>query len=148
MPSTIDAQELYRQLTDKTLTTLGLWAEANERVLRELVEFNAGTAKEGVRLYAELSRTAIDTVGEAQASLLRWQERWTRTLGDPMAWYQKTLAEGVNDAQQALRRFEESVQVVTRGVERVQASAEHVSKSVQDTVTATATKVKEQYATR
>src|SRR3990172_3305107 len=45
------AQELFGQVTGKAVETMTVWADANQRVLREVVELGAATAKEGVRLF-------------------------------------------------------------------------------------------------
>src|SRR5713101_8219676 len=53
------AQEFLGQITGKAVETMTVWADANQRVLREMVEFGATSAKEGVRLYAELQQKAL-----------------------------------------------------------------------------------------
>src|SRR3972149_4968373 len=53
------AQEVLGQVTGKTAATLTVWADANQRVLREVVELGAVTAKESVRRFSELKPTAI-----------------------------------------------------------------------------------------
>src|SRR3981189_2521097 len=50
------ARELLGQLSGKAVETATVWADANQRVLLELVDFSAATAKEGVTLYAELQK--------------------------------------------------------------------------------------------
>src|SRR2546427_5748258 len=65
------AQELLGQITGKAVETMTVWADANQRVLRELVEFGATSAKEGVRLYAELQQSAIEALRDSQAAALR-----------------------------------------------------------------------------
>jgi hypothetical protein len=55
-------QELLGQLGGKAVETMTVWADAHQRMLRELVEFSAATAKEGVRLYAEIQQGAIETL--------------------------------------------------------------------------------------
>jgi hypothetical protein len=148
MEKATTAQELYGQLTDKTLETMSLWADANQRMFRDLVEFGAGTAREGARCYAELSRAGIDAMREGQAALARWQATWAEAGSNPAAWCEKVVTESVSGAEQAFRRLEESAQAVTRTMERVQASAEQAGKAMQETVTATVAKVKEQYTSR
>src|SRR3989442_7898458 len=64
------AQELLGQITGKAVETMTVWADANQRVLRELVEFGATSAKEGVRLYAELQQSAIEALRDSQAAAL------------------------------------------------------------------------------
>ena len=76
-------QELLGQVSGKAVETMTVWADANQHVLRELVEFGAASAKESVRLYAELQQSAIEVLKDSQAALLRWQSAWQR--GNPWA---------------------------------------------------------------
>jgi hypothetical protein len=145
MENATTIQELYRQFAGKTMDTMSLWAEANQLVLRDLVELGTSAAKESVKLHSELSRTAIEAMRDGQAASLRWQSSWAEFSADPAGWYQKALAEGLTGAQQALRRFEEGAQALTRTADRVQAKAEQTGRTTQETVTATAAKVKEKY---
>jgi len=100
------AQEVFNEATSKALETMTFWAEANQRVMHELVELSAGTAKESIRLYAELQQGAIDAIREGQAAAIRWQAGWQEAPKDPVQWYQKTLAEGVDGAQKWFRMME------------------------------------------
>jgi nucleotidyltransferase/DNA polymerase involved in DNA repair len=140
------AQEMYGQFAGKAIETMTVWAEINQRVLGDLVELGAGTAKEGMRLYSELSRNAIEAVKEGQATALRWQASLSEASCDPAAWYQKTLAESVSGAQQAFRRVEENAQVLTRAAERLQATAEQAGKGMQESLAGAVSKMKEIYA--
>ena len=66
--ATKKAQEMFTQGSGKAVETMTLWADANQRVLRELAELSAATAQEGVRLYAELQQSGLDALREAQAA--------------------------------------------------------------------------------
>jgi hypothetical protein len=114
------AQEMWAQFTSKTLETMTVWADANQRVMKEWVEFTSGAAKEGLRLYGELQTKAIDGV--------------------------KSLSEGAYGPQMAFQIAGENVQVLTRTAERVQATAEQAGKGIQTTLTDAVTKTKEIYA--
>lgn len=122
-------KELYTQVTGKTVETLTAWAEAQQRVLREITEFTAGTAREGLRAVAELQQNALKAVTAAPAAGFPWQ---------PTAWQ-----EGY---QKAFRLFEENVQLMSRVAERVQASAEQAGKGIQEAFTAIAEKTKAAYS--
>ena len=139
-------QEVFNQATGKALETVTLWAEANQRVLRELVELSAGTAKEGVRRYAELQQSAIEALRNGQTAALRWQATWQQSTSYPVQWYQKTLAESVDGAQKVFRLIEGNAQAVTRSAERLQASAEQAGKGIQETFSTVVTKLKETYS--
>ena len=111
---------MFTQVSGKTVETMTVWADANQRVLRELAELSAATAKEGVRLYAELQQSGIEALREAQATALRWQSTWQEAPKDPMAWYQRALTDGVEARRSAFRILEGNAQAVTRSAERLQ----------------------------
>ncbi|HSF05851.1 MAG TPA: hypothetical protein VLG10_08685 [Methylomirabilota bacterium] len=113
MQDATKTQELFGQLAGKTIDVLTVWAEANQRLLRELVELGTGAAREGVRVYAELSRSAVDSLRESQY------------------------------AQQAARRAEEGVQVLTRSAERLQVEAEQAGRSIKESLAGAAAKVRD-----
>ncbi len=143
MQTTTNGPEIATQLTGKAIETMTAWAEANQRVLRQLVDLSSGAAAEGVKLYSDLQRTAVDAVREGQATVLRWQSTWQEAPRDPLAWYQKAVAEGVTGTQKAFQYVEEHTQAVTRAAERLQATAEQAGRQIQETLTGTVTKVKE-----
>jgi hypothetical protein len=124
MHDTKKAQEMFAQGSGKAVDTLTVWADANQRIMKELAELSAATAKEGVRLYAELQQGGLEAMREAQATALRWQTIWQETPRDPMAWYQRALADGVEQTQKWFRLMEGSAQAMTRTAERLQTTAE------------------------
>jgi len=136
-------QEVLRQWSDRAVETMTVWADAQQRVLRELVEVSATTAKEGARLYSELQQNAIETLRDSQASAIRWQAVWPEDPRNVAAWYQQAVIESVDGAQKTLRLFEGNVQAITRSVERLQSSAEHAGKGIQETLNTVASKMKD-----
>jgi hypothetical protein len=114
------AQEMWTQLTGKNLEMMTVWAEANQRMLKEWVEFTSGAAREGLRLYGELQVKALEGM--------------------------KAFTEGAYGPQTACHMAEENVQTLTRTAERLQATAEQAGKGIQATITDAVTKTKEIYA--
>jgi len=143
--ATIKANEILGHASGKAIEAMTMWAEANQRVMRELVDLSVGAAKESVRLYAELQQGAIEAVRETQASALKWQAGVQDAPKDPMQWYQKALVESVDGAQKFFRLLEGNAQAVTRSAERLQTSAEQAGKGIQETVEATVLRVKDAY---
>jgi len=139
-------QELLGQVSGKAVETMTVWADANQHVLRELVEFGAASAKESVRLYAELQQSAIEALKDSQAAALRWQSAWQNGAKDPVQLYQKAVAESVDNAQKAFKILEAGAQAVTRSAERMQTSAEQAGKGIQETYTTVVAKMKDVYA--
>jgi len=140
------AQELFAQGTGKVVETITLWADANQRVLREVAELSAATAKEGVRLYAELQQSGIEAVREAQAISLRWHATWHEAPRDPVAWYQRAMTDSVEHGQKWFRMLEGNAQAMTRSAERLQTSAEQAGKGIQESFSEAVTKLKDVYA--
>jgi hypothetical protein len=140
------AGEMFGEISGRTVEAMAAWAEANQRVLRELVDLSVGAAKEGVKLYSELQQGAIEAVRETQASALRWQAGWPEAPKDPMQWYQRAIVEGVDHAQKFFRMLEGNAQAVTRSAERLQTSTEQAGKGIQQTFEATVTRVKDAYS--
>lgn len=139
-------QELLGQFTGKAVETMTVWADANQRVLRELVEFGAAGAKESVRLYAELQQSAIEALKDSQAAALQWQTAWQDGAKDPVQFYQKAVTDSVDTAQKAFKVLEAGAQAVTRSAERLQTSAELAGKGIQETYTAVVAKMKDVYS--
>lgn len=129
----------------KAIETATLWAETNQRVLRELAELSTTTAKEGVRLYGELQQNALEALTEAQATALRWQAGWQEGARDPLAWYHRALTESVDGARKLFRLAEGNAQAVTRTAERLQGSAEQTGKGIQEALSATMARMKAVY---
>ncbi len=140
------AQEMFTQGSGKVVETMTVWADANQRALRELAELSAATAKEGVRLYAELQQTGIEAVRDAQATAMGWQTSWQDAPRDPLAWYQRALTDSVENAQKWFRILEGNAQAVTRTAERLSTTAEQTGKGIQESFSEAVTKLKDVYA--
>src|SRR2546428_11681118 len=84
MEGTRKAQEAFTQSAGKAVETLSVWADANQRVLRELAELSAVPAKESVRLYGEDAQSLVEALSDAQAQTLRWQGGWEDAAKGPL----------------------------------------------------------------
>ena len=145
MTNTTQISDFFSQVTAKGVDLFSLWADANQKVLRELVDLSASTAKEGVRLYAEIQSSALEAVEEGQAYLLRRQDAMQDAPRDPLGAYQKGALESAEGAQKAFRLLEGAAQAMTRSAERLQVTAEHAGREIQATVAQLAGKVQSLY---
>jgi hypothetical protein len=145
MTNPMQMSELMAELTGRTVEAFSLWADANQKVLRELVDLSASTAKEGVRLYAEIQSSALEAAKDGQAYLLRRQDAMQGAPRDPLGAYQREALESVESAQKMFRLFEGTAQAVTRSAERLQVTAEHAGQEIQATFAQLAGKVKSLY---
>lgn len=146
MINPMQPNEFFAQISSNAVEAFSLCAEANEKILRELVDLSASAAKESVRLYAELQSSAVEAVKDGQGYLLRRQAELQGAPKDPLAFYQKSVLESVEGAQKAFRLLEGGAQAMTRSAERLQVSAEQTGKEIQATVAQLAGKLKTTYA--
>jgi hypothetical protein len=142
MNTTMQGSEMFAQMTGRAVEAFSMFAEANQKIMRDLVDLSASTAKEGVRLYAELSSSAVEALKESQSSLLRRQGELQEASRDPFGVYQKGVLESVEGAQKAFKILETNAQAMTRSAERLQVTAEQTGKEIQATFAQVAGKVK------
>ncbi len=142
MNTTMQGSEMFAQMTGRAVEAFSMFAEANQKIMRNLVDLSASTAKEGVRLYAELSSSAVEALKESQSSLLRRQGELQEASRDPFGVYQKGVLESVEGAQKAFKMLETNAQAMTRSAERLQVTAEQTGKEIQATFAQVAGKVK------
>jgi hypothetical protein len=145
MTNPMQPSELMSQFTGRAVEAFSLWADTNQKILRELVDLSASTAKEGVRLYAEIQSSAVEAVKEGQSYVLRRQGEMQDASRDPLAFYQKGVLESVETTQKTFRLFESTAQAMTRSAERLQVTAEQTGKEIQATFAQLAGKVKSLY---
>jgi hypothetical protein len=146
MDDATNPQELFGQLAGKTVETLTLWADANQRVVLELASLSATAAKETARLYGELQSSAIEAMRESQAHWLKRQAETRDRPKDSTLWYHKGLAESIEGAQRVSRLVEGQTQALTRSAERISTTAEHTAKEIQETIAGLGMKLQELYA--
>ena len=140
-----ETQELFGQYTSKTVEAMAMWADANQKIVRELADLSASAVKESVQLYAKLQSSALDAVKEGQGYWLRRQTDLTEWQKDPFGCYQKSLLEGIQETQKSFKILEGNAQAITRTAEQLQASAEKTAKEIQQTFSSLAADVKTLY---
>ena len=138
--------DLFAQMTGTAVEMFTLYADMNQKVLRELVDLSASAAKEGVRLYAELQSSAVEAVKDGQAYALRRQTDLQDSPTDPLAFCQRGMLDSTEGAQRAFKLFEDNAQAVTRSAERLQVSADQAGKEIQATLAHLSDRVKSLYA--
>jgi len=146
MKLTSETQELFGQVSNKAVEALALWTDANQKIVQELAELSANTLKEGVQLYGKLQASALEAAKEGQGYWLRRQGDFGEWQKDPFAWYQKSLVEGIQEAQKSFKLVEGNAQAVTQVAEQLQATTQKAAKEIQQTFAALASDLKALYA--
>jgi len=142
MTTIMQGSEMFAQMTGRAVEAFAMLADANQKIMRDLVDLSASTAKEGVRLYAELSSSAVEALKDTQSYMLRRQGELQEAPRDPFAVYQKSVLDSVEGTQKAFKLLESNAQAMTRSAERLQVTAEQTGKEIQATFAQVASKVK------
>ena len=146
MTTTMQGSEMFAQMTGRAVEAFSVLADANQKIMRDLVDLSASTAKEGVRLYAELQSSAVEALKEGQDYLLSRQSEIQEAPRDPFAFYQKGVLQSVEGAQKAFKIIESNAQAMTRSAERLQVTAEQTGKEIQATFAQVAGRMKSLYS--
>jgi hypothetical protein len=131
----------------RALDAMSAFAEANQRVVGQIIELSSAAAAERLRALGELQSAAVETMRAALATESP-RESFEELRQDPMAWYGKRLAGAMDGAQRMLKLFETNAQIVSRSAERFQGSAERGGKEIADAVSTYTTRMRDVYAGR
>ena len=145
-PASREPKEVFEQFTSKVIEGFSLWADANQKVLGQLVELSSATAAESVRVQAELQSSAVQALKNGQDYIRSQQTRMTDLPKDPAGTYQKGTADVLEGAQRAFKLLESSAETISKSAERLQQSAEKASKGIQSTFAGLAGQLKALYA--
>jgi hypothetical protein len=118
MMNSTTLNDLGPRASSHDVEVFALWADASHTVVRELVDFTASAAKEGVRLYAEIQSSAVEAVKDGHAFL-----------------------RGDVQAEKAFKLLEGNAQAITRSAERLQVTAQQAAKEIQAAFAQLASKV-------
>ncbi len=99
MTTIMQGSEMFAQVTGRAVEAFAMLADANQKIMRDLVDLSASTAKEGVRLYAELSSSAVEALKDTQSYMLRRQGELQEAPRDPFAVYQNTAEQTGKEIQ-------------------------------------------------
>lgn len=146
MTDAMKPEELWSTVAAKTFEVMRHWAEAQQRVAREMVNLTAATTTETVRMYTELQASTLEALRHAQTTWVKQQADVGANPMDPAAWYQRMRTDPTHSTQTALRLMDASAQTLTKGAERVQAAMYTTSKNVQDTFDSLVAKMQATYA--
>ena len=138
-----EAARVASQLTELGAQTVGLWADVNQKVVRDLMEVSTNTMREGARLAMSLQETQLDAARELQSAAWRWLLTWPQAFSDPMRWYRQIGEEGVDGVQRLVRLGRRSMEGLGQTVERLEGSAEQAARSLDGTFKEAASRLRD-----
>jgi len=134
----------FEGMQGKVLEAVAAFAQANERVVGQLVELSSTAAREGLRAMGELQTAAMDA-----ARAIPMPSAPTETLEDlrrdPFAWYRKGFQAVAESTQRAAKLIETNAQIVARNAERLQASTAASAKEIEQAASGYASRMKDIY---
>jgi len=131
----------------KALEAVSALAEANQRVIGQLIELSSTAAAERLRTFGELQAAAVEAARAALPTTTP-REALDELRQDPFAWYRKSLGAAVDGTQRWFKLLDANAQIVSRSAQRFQGAADRNGKEIQDAVRTCAIRVREIFDTR
>ena len=137
----------FGDMGTRALEAVSAFAEANQRVLGQLIELSSTAAAERLRTVGELQSAAVEAARAALPTMTP-REALDELREDPLAWYRKGLGAAVDGTQRLIRLLDTNAQIVSRSAQRFQSTADRSGKEIQDAVRTYATRMREILDTR
>jgi hypothetical protein len=134
-------------LGGKALDAVTALAEANQRVVAQLIELSSTTATERIRMLGELQTAAVEAARSTVAPMSP-REAIDELRQDPLAWYRMSVASMLDGTQRMARLIESNAQIVSRNAERISGEAERTGKEIEKAVSTCASRLREIYGVR
>jgi phage-related tail protein len=119
----------------KTLDAVEAYAQASQRVFGQMIDLSSVAARETMRVYAELQSAAIDAV-RTTPGLMAMMANPLDMVQDPFRAYRESVTAMSASPQQLAKLFEGNAEIVNKGVQRLQTSAERSTREIGEAVTA------------
>jgi hypothetical protein len=132
----------------KSLETLTALAEVNQVVVGQLIELGSSALRETLRAYVEMQSASLDVARSAPPLSLPTRESLQELAQDPFTMYRRALLRAAEDTQRAAGLFETSAHIVSRGAERLNATADRAGKDIRAAVTSCTERIKDIYTPR
>lgn len=143
MTTTNQFTDQVENMQGKMLEAVAAFAQANERVMGQLIELSSTAAREGLRAASEMHAAAVDTV--RAIPMPTPTETIEDLRRDPFAWYRKGVQAVAESTQRAARLVETNAQIVARNAERLQASAAASAREIEQAASGYASRMKDIY---
>ena len=137
--------DLFPALGTKGLEAWAALAQVNQAVMSQLIELGSTAARETLRTCAEIGSASVDAVRAMPAPGLPPHEAIEELRQDPFSVYRKGLVRASEDAQRAARLLEAGAQIVARGAERLQTTADRAGSDIRAAVTAYSDRIRDIY---
>ncbi len=138
--------ESFASVPGKVLEAVSAFAQANDRVVGELIELSSTAARESLRALGELQAAAVDAVRAMPVPSLPRPESLEDLRRDPFAWYRKGFQAIADGTQRAAKLAETNAQIVARNAERLQASADRAAREIEQATSGYVSRMKDIYS--
>src|SRR5262245_44501665 len=92
------------QIGARTLDAVSALAEANQRVVGQLIELTSSAAADRLRTLGELQSAAVEAV-RSTLTPMNPRETFEEFRQDPFAWYRKSVQSVLDGTQRAFKLF-------------------------------------------
>jgi hypothetical protein len=120
---------------NKAFEAWGVYVDANLKVTRQLTDFAANTAKEGVSLYAELQAANVEALQEGQAYVMKRMSDLPEEIKHPQDACQKAMQEFGASAEKFSKLAQSNTHAAMRSAEQYWLTAQQAGNGIRNTYT-------------
>jgi hypothetical protein len=135
----------FQGVQGKIIEAVSAFAQANERVVGEMIDLASTAAREGLRTIGELQAAAMETARAVPMPAISQTEAIEELRRDPLVWYRKGFEALADSSQRAAKLAETNIQIVTRNAERMQASAGHAVREIEQAASGYVSRMRDIY---
>jgi hypothetical protein len=130
-----DAKSGAALWTSRAIEAWRLYTDANLQVALQMTNFAVNTAKEGMSLYAELQTANIEALQECHTYVTNRFRELPEDMKNPREMVQKNVRELSASAEKVSRLLQNNVQATLRSNEQAWLTAKQTSNGIKDTYT-------------
>ena len=119
----------------KTFEVWGLYMDMGLIISRQLTDFTANVAKEGVSLCAELHTANVEILQEGQAYVMKCLNDMPQDMKPPGDMYRKAIREFAASAEKVSKLVQGNAQAIMRSSEHYWLMAQQTGNALKDTYT-------------
>jgi hypothetical protein len=120
---------------NKTFEAWNLYTEASLKISKQLTDFAANAAKEGISLYAELQTANLEAMQEGQAYVMKRLSDLPQGMKNPSDTYKANLDDLAASTEKMSKLLQSNTQVVLRSSEHYWLTAQKTGTGIKDTWT-------------
>jgi hypothetical protein len=138
-----DATRVAGQLAGLGAETLGIWTEAAQHVLRDVLELSTQATHESTHQLTGWHQTNLELMRELQKAAFRWYVLWPEFFRDPIRGYHRSLEESVEGTHRVFEITRRNAEALAQSYQHLERAADTATRALGDTFREVSTRMQD-----